>query len=78
MLQLGAVSAGAQRRIEPATRVVPFPELSPVLRLALKVPATVALVITFMLWVTSQPALVVSARTVGGGMIVGVYVVDTV
>jgi hypothetical protein len=53
-------------------RVVPVAAVSPVLRLALKVPATVALVTTFIVWVTSQPAVVVSATTVGGGMIVGV------
>ena len=72
MEQFGAVSDGAQRRSEPAASVVPVAAESPVFRLALKDPVTVALATTFMLCVTSQPALVVSATTVGGGMIVGV------
>ena len=71
-MQSGATSVGAQRRIEPAARVVPVAGESPVPKLALNVPATVALVRTFMVWITSQPADVVSGRAVGGGMTVGV------
>jgi hypothetical protein len=48
MVQFGAVSLGAQSRIDPAARVVPVAAESPVPMLALNVPATVALVSTFI------------------------------
>jgi hypothetical protein len=57
---------------EFAFRVVPVAALSWLEVLVFVVLAPDVLVTTFMLWVTSQPAEVVSGRTVGGAMTVGV------
>ena len=57
---------------EPALKVVSGSTESELASESFVVPASATSVTTLMLWVTSQPAEVVSGRTTGGAMTVGV------